>query len=105
MSIPVAVADLAEAAAPFGAAAFLLTAGDDGRPRIAHLRVTFADGGVVVDAGRGARANATARPLVTLLFPPYEPDGYSLIVDADATVRADDVLLVPTGAVLHRPAT
>jgi hypothetical protein len=104
MSIAVAVADLPEVTARYGGAAFLLTGGDDGRPRISHVRIGFADGGIVVPAGRSSRTNAAVRPLVTLLFPPYEVGGYSLIVDGAATVRADDVLVVPTNAVQHRPA-
>ena len=49
--------------------------------------------------------NASARPLVALLWPPNSSGEFSLIVDADAT-RVDDarVWLEPTRAVLHRPA-
>jgi hypothetical protein len=49
---------------------------------------------------------------VSLLWPPNDPDGYSLIVDATVTATAgtgegegDNVVrLQPTRAVLHRPA-
>ena len=62
-----------------------------------------------VTGGGTAYRNATARPAVTLVFPPGEhSDGYSLVVDGEATVdAATDVAIVdvrPSGAVLHRPA-
>ena len=55
-------------------------------------------------------ANATARPNVSLLWPPNELGGYSLIVDGDVTHtegtgNGDNVVVVrPSRAVLHRPA-
>ena len=54
----------------------------------------------------GARCrNAVARPQVTIVFPPApHADGMSLVVDGDATVAGDHVDVVPTWAVLHRPA-
>jgi hypothetical protein len=62
----------------------------------------------VVAIGRRSRTNAGARPLVSILWPAVDDDGFSLIVDATAalTVPADgDTLrLTPTHAVLHRPA-
>jgi hypothetical protein len=55
--------------------------------------------------GSRTLANARARPRVTLLWPPRDRDGYSLIVDALVTDAADSaVRLRPTRAVLHRPA-
>lgn len=45
--------------------------------------------------------------MVTLLWPPAVPDGYSLIVDGTATGGTDDtgavLAVTPTGGVLHRP--
>ena len=54
----------------------------------------------------GARtaANAAARSQVTLLWPPYEPGGYSLIVDGAAEVEDARLLVAPARAVLHRAA-
>jgi hypothetical protein len=54
--------------------------------------------------GNTTGANASARPLVSLVWPPSEPGGHSLIVDATATTAGDDgrVILEPTRAVLHR---
>ena len=61
------------------------------------------DDRLVAGAGRSTSANATARPLVSMLWPPYEPDGYSLIVDGEASLDGDRLLLAPGRAVLHRP--
>lgn len=64
---------------------------------------------IVTRPGRTTTGNATARPTVTLLWPPDTPGGYSLIVDGEATVDAGDgtapggVVVTPTRAVLHRP--
>jgi hypothetical protein len=95
---------LEEAAAEYGRAAFLLTAGNDGRPKVASVEVEFGGGGVTVAVGGGSAANAAARPLVTLFWPPHTAGGYSLIVDAEAAVEGTWVRLTPTKGVLHRPA-
>ncbi len=56
------------------------------------------------NAGGRSRTNAQARSAVTLVWPPLETDGYSLIVDGDASIDGETVVIRPTGAVLHRPA-
>jgi hypothetical protein len=111
MSIPVELNALADAIGRHGAVAYLLTSSDDGRPHISHTAVTMEEGGTLrTGGGRRTARNIAARPLVALLWPPFEDGGYSLIVDADAVVApgvegADDtVVLTPTRAVLHRPA-
>jgi hypothetical protein len=104
MSVPVPVEQLQEAVAEYGTAAFLLTGGEDGRPKIASVEVSFVDDAIVVTAGGGSAANALARPLVTLFWPPPSPGGYSLIVDARAEVAGAAIHLTPTNGVLHRPA-
>jgi hypothetical protein len=114
MSIPVELPSLVEAMAAYGDAVFLLTGSDGGRPHIAHVRLDVAGAGTldhtaVLGAGRTSAANARARPEVALLFPPYEAGGYSLIVDAVATVDGGPdgeatVRVTATRAVLHRPA-
>ncbi|HEY3997149.1 MAG TPA: pyridoxamine 5'-phosphate oxidase family protein [Mycobacterium sp.] len=59
--------------------------------------------------GGRTRENLAHRSDVTLLWPPREPGGYSLIVDGDATLEASDAEtvrlgVVPTRALLHREA-
>jgi hypothetical protein len=59
--------------------------------------------------GGRTRANVESRSNVTLLWPPGEPGGYSLIVDGRAEVTSTDgdcaqLRVVPTRALLHRNA-
>jgi hypothetical protein len=85
---------------------YLLTVGEQPRPHISAQAARVVDGAVVV-AGAGQRSrNAIAgNELVTLLAPPYEAGGYSLIIDGTARLDSDAVVVSPTRAVLHRPAT
>ncbi len=105
MSIPVEVADLNTALADFGAG-YLLTAAAGGRVKAVTVEPRVVDGRMVVTGpGRGSVANVGANPLVTVLFPPLAQRGYTLLVDGEAVVDGDDVLVTPSGAVLHRPAS
>jgi len=90
--------------------AYLITVDDDYRPHTVtvepELREAILDVGLI---GGRTRENLAHRSDVTLLWPPAEPGGYSLIVDGRAettesdgeTVRLD---VVPTRALLHREA-
>ncbi|MEM9036308.1 MAG: hypothetical protein AAGA99_19195 [Actinomycetota bacterium] len=109
MSIPVDLDALADTITERGPVAYFLTGGPDGRPHATHATVEMADGVIRVPAGRKTARNAGDRPAVSLLWPPSEEGGYSLIVDGDAVVEGtageDAVAVVtPTFAVLHRPA-
>jgi hypothetical protein len=85
---------------------YLLTVGDDHRSHSVAVGWRWDGDELVVPAGRSTQSNATARPLVALLWPPPERGGFSLIVEATATHVADGALhLAPTRAVLHRPAS
>ena len=103
MSIPVDLDALADEMAP-RAFCYLLTVSDDARPHAVAVQPALTDGVVSVEAGRRTCANAGARPNVSLVFPPTNTDGYSLIVDGDATVDGSTVRITPTRGVLHRPA-
>jgi hypothetical protein len=105
MSVPVPLEDLRTAVAARRAPAFLVTVSDDGRPHAVAARPAL-DGDVLrVEAGSRTRANAAARPLVSLVWPPDEPGAYNLIVDATVVATtAEAVVMTPTWAVLHRPA-
>jgi len=107
MSVRVDLDRLGEQIAVHGTAAFVLTTGEDHRPHVTHVAIELAEGELTCSVGRGAGANASARPGISLLWPPVEPDGYSLIVDGDATVEPLDegnrLRVVATTAVLHRP--
>jgi hypothetical protein len=103
MSVPVDLAALAEQVAAFPGPPYLLTTGG-GPAHVVSVAARLEDGRFVVPAGRTTRANAGAQPAVTLLWAPEAGGPYSLIVDGEATVDGDTVLVAPTRAVLHRVA-
>ena len=85
-------------------------------PRLRNLVDDGPDGpGAIFDVGLiggHTRKNLADRRAVTLLWPPPQPGGYSLIVDGTAEVTAEDpandeiarLAVVPTRALLHRDA-
>jgi hypothetical protein len=93
--------------------AYLVTVDDEYRVHTVtvepELREHVMDVGLV---GGRTRRNVESRSAVTLLWPPSEPGGYSLIVDGRAevaeTADTDDdtaaLRVVPTRALLHRNA-
>jgi hypothetical protein len=109
MSIAVGLDELRAQIDELATHPYLLTVGDDGRAHSVAVPVRWSGDELVVPAGNTTSANATARPLVALLWPPSERGGFSLIVDATVTGRAltdagFELTLRPTKAVLHRPA-
>jgi hypothetical protein len=107
VSIAVGLEELRTRVDEFTTDAYVLTVGDDGRAHSVAVSVRWEGDDLVVSAGGTTRRNATARPLVSLLWPPANRGAFSLIVDATATRVDDDaevVVLEPTRAVLHRPA-
>ena len=90
MSIPVAIDDLAAAVEQYGWA-YLLTVRDDLRAHIVAVTPAWDGTALVMEVGRTTARNAAVRPSITLCYPPSESDGYSLIVDGDATVEGDYV--------------
>ncbi|RZT88749.1 hypothetical protein EV383_5694 [Pseudonocardia sediminis] len=104
MSIKVETGSIAETMEGF-AFAYLLTLGTSPRPHVVAVGVTAVDGALrVSEVGRSSRRNIEGDDAVTLLWPPRDAGGYSLIVDGNASVRGDEVVVVPERAVLHRPA-
>lgn len=103
MSIPVEIDDLARALEDFGDG-YLLTTGGRGVKAVT-VTATVEDGVVRVPGpSRGTSANLDADPTATLLFPPRQPRGHTLLVDGTAETAADGFVLTPSSAVLHRPA-
>jgi hypothetical protein len=105
MSVKVDVSRLAETLRDYGFA-YLLTVTDDARthavavtPAMSGNDLTFTDG-----LGRRTLANLAARSDVTLLWPPRDAGGYTLIADGRVTVADKVATFVPDHAVLHRPA-
>jgi hypothetical protein len=112
MSIPVALENLQKQISQHGSVAFFLSVGRDGRPHCVQLPVNWSEEGqLVVHPGNSTVANAQVRPLVSLLWPPTEAGGYSLIVDGSVSAASgigdgeNSVSVQPSKAVLHRPAT
>ncbi|MFM7044265.1 MAG: pyridoxamine 5'-phosphate oxidase family protein [Ilumatobacteraceae bacterium] len=103
MSIIVGIPELASAVAqrPWG---YLLTVGPDLRVHALAVATALDDGVFRIAAGRSTCSNAAERPEVTVVFPPLEDGGMSLIVDGTADVEGTVVCVRPTGAVLHRAA-
>jgi hypothetical protein len=83
---------------------FLVTVSDDQRAHSLAVPTQFVDGVLAATAGRTSRANASARPEVTMVFPPASGHDCSLIVDGRARVFDDHVEITPASAVLHRAA-
>jgi hypothetical protein len=106
VSVPVALAALAEHIEQYGPVAFLVSVGAEGRPHVVAVRVGWDDVGLVAGAGRTTPANVEQRPDVTLLWPAVPGGGYSLIVDGTARPLTDaaepTLAIAPTAAVLHR---
>src|SRR4051812_50173252 len=98
MSIPVEVSELSTVLAGYGAG-YLLTASGDGRVKAVTVEPEVRDGVLVVSGpGRGSSRNIAANPAVTLLFPPLEPRGFTLLVDGTAAVHDDVVRVSPESA-------
>jgi len=104
MSVRVDLAKLADTMGDYGFA-YLLTVSDDLRPHAVAVQPVMREGAITLGGiGNRTLANLAARPGVTLLFPPGEQGGYSLIVDGRATTDGDGTNVAPAHAVLHRPA-
>jgi hypothetical protein len=92
---------------PFG---YLITVDDGYRAHTVTVEPVLR--GAVLEVGLvggGTRRNLVHRSAVTLLWPPSEAGGYSLIVDGRAEISdANDdtarLAVVPTRALLHREA-
>ena len=82
-----------------------MTNSEAGPPHVASVMVRSEGARLAMRAGRKTRANAAARPDVTLVWPAASEPGYCLIVDAVAIDATPETFLVhPTAAVLHRLA-
>jgi hypothetical protein len=93
--------------------AYLVTVDDGYRVHTVTVEPELRDGVMHVGLVRGhTRKNVETRSDVTLLWPPREPGGYSLIVDgrarvpetADSENETVQLEVVPSRALLHRNA-
>jgi hypothetical protein len=104
MSQPVSLDGLRDEVARFGPAPYVVTVGDDGAPHAVSVSAGWDGDLLTASVGARTAANAAVRPRVSLLWSPYEPGGYSLIVDGAAEVDGEQLRVAPSKAVLHRPA-
>jgi hypothetical protein len=103
MSVKVDLAKLADRVADHDYA-YLLTVSENLRPHAVAVQPVVRDTSLWLGVlGNRTLANLAAHSDVTVLFPPRERGGYSLIVDGRAATAEDGVLVVPSHAVLHRP--
>lgn len=105
MSVKVDLDQLAGALTDF-TFAYLVTVGDDYRAHTVAVVPALVDGTLDIGTvGGSTRRNLAKHDGVTLVWPPRDPGGYSLIVDGLAQPDDDDRLrITPSRAVLHRPA-
>ena len=81
--------------------AYLVTVGDDFHAHTVAVEPVFADGRFDVGPVGGTTSrNLASHDSATLVWPPREPGGYTLIVDG----RGESQYVVPDRAVLHRKA-
>lgn len=85
--------------------AYVISVSDHYHAHTATVDPVFEDGLLRIGSiGRHTRTNVDAHRDVTVLWPPRTVGGYSLIVDGHAE-SLDPLVVRPTRAVLHRPAT
>ena len=102
MSIAVALEELPDKLSEYPWC-YLVTSGEE-RPHLLAVKPSLGKSGLRCETGHSSRANVVRNPLVVLMFPPAQADGLSLIVDGEAEVNGDGVIVTPTWAVLHRSA-
>lgn len=103
MTIPVPISDLERVLAHYGSA-YLVTVGTDARAKIITVDPVI-EGSVVVvrTPSRRSAANIAANPAVSLVWPPPEPRGFTLIVDGTAAADTGGMTITPEHGILHRP--
>ena len=106
MSVKVDLDQLAGALTDF-TFAYLVTVGDDYRAHTIAVVPALVGGTLDIGTvGTSTRRNLAQHDGVTLVWPPRDPGGYSLIVDGRGQPIGDDdrLRIAPSRAVLHRPA-
>ena len=84
---------------------YLITVSDDHHAHTVAIVPVLRDGVLDIgEVGNSTRRNICGHPDATLLWPPAEPGGYSLIVDGRGELTDDLLRVIPQRAVLHRPA-
>ena len=85
MSIPVAAKDILTTIKEYGPSTYLVSATADNHPHVANLTFVIDKNDLIVTVGKRGTKNLENCPKVTLLWPPKELGGYSLIIDGIAS--------------------
>ncbi|HKV22378.1 MAG TPA: pyridoxamine 5'-phosphate oxidase family protein [Mycobacterium sp.] len=102
MSVKVDLEQLESALAEYSFA-YVVTVSEDHRAHTVAVTPVLADGVFTVDAfGGTTKRNAEAHPDITLVWPPRDPSGYTLIVDGRCELTDEAMRVTPDRAVLHR---
>ncbi|MEI7753490.1 MAG: pyridoxamine 5'-phosphate oxidase family protein [Actinomycetota bacterium] len=106
MSVVVSLAELPAAIERQIGWCYLLTVSDQSSARAVAIAPAWGheSGTLTAEVGRRTADNAAARPSVSMVWPPADPYGYSLIVDGTVQVHDVTITFTPTSAVMHRPA-
>jgi hypothetical protein len=104
MSVRVDLNQLATALDDF-AFAYLVTVDDSYHAHTVAVEPVLTDGVIDVGpVGNSTRENLANHVDVTLVWPPREPGGYTLIVDGRGEPSDSALHIMPSRAVLHRRA-
>ena len=110
MSIPVTAKDVHKTIKEYGSSTYLISATADNHPHVANLTFAIDKNDLIFTVGKRGTKNLESCPQVTMLWPPRDLGGYSLIIDGVALKQED---LDGSGSIwkisfdsgiLHRPA-
>ena len=88
----------------YGMSAYLLTVNENITTHIANQTFSIVNSKLECPLSRSAERNVALHPKVSILWPAYEIDGYSMIVDGYCSRSQNLLIIEPVSAVLHRPA-
>ena len=104
MSISVQLDELGSQMEKYGMSAYLLTVNENITTHIANQTFSIVNSKLECPLSRSAERNVALHPKVSILWPAYEIDGYSMIVDGYCSRSQNLLIIEPVSAVLHRPA-
>lgn len=104
MTIPVQIDQLAATLTVFDHAYLVTQRGSDEFAKIMTVDPVMQDDRLLIEAAReSVRANVAADSRVTLIWPPRQFHGFSLIVDGWGTIAGDAIEIEIHHGMLHRP--
>ncbi len=114
MSVPVPLPELVDELGRRSMPAYVLTSDGTSAPHASAAFLRWNGTALVAGCGNSMARNLGSQSAAAVVVPPDDPEGYTLIIDATATVvdaptdgSSDgperEVHLTPSKAVLHRP--